>query len=277
MEGMDPFLSRKTGTSVSVRKSARLAAWVLVLSLIANVSATFGGEAASGNSRVKIVLVGDSTVTEKSGWGLGFKAFVKDDAECINTAMGGRSSQSFMDEGRWTNALALHGDYYLIQFGHNNEPGKPGRSTDMPTFVQNMTAYVDDARAAGAVPILVTPLTRRQWDKANHGKIKSSLQPYADEVKKIATEKKVPLLDLHTRSIELCEMMGKEGCKTFSPLKTVDGTNTLDGTHLNAEGSYLFSRLVVDEIRKAAPALAEHLRSEPRTLSAEPIATSASE
>jgi pectinesterase len=222
--------------------------------------------------RIKIVLVGDSTVTDNAGWGLGFKQFLTADAECLNTSRGGRSSQSFMTEGRWTNALALKGDYYLIQFGHNNEPGKPGRSTDMPTFVANMKQYVDDARAIGAKPILVTPLTRRQWDKANPGKIKSSLAPYAEEVRKIASEKKVPLVDLQARSIELCESLGPEKCVEFSPPKVVDGTNTggFDGTHLNAKGYVLFARLVVDELRQNAPELALVLRSEPAN--ANPVA-----
>lgn len=223
-------------------------------------------------SKTKIVLVGDSTVTDNAGWGLGFKQFLTADTECINTSRGGRSSQSFITEGRWTNALALKGDYYLIQFGHNNEPGKPGRSTDMPTFIANMKQYVDDARAIGAKPILVTPLTRRQWDKANPGKIKSSLVPYAEEVRKIAAEKKVPLVDLQARSIKLCESLGPEKCLEFSPPKVVDGTNTggFDGTHLNAKGYVLFARLVVDELRKNAPELAPVLRKDP--LNTNPVA-----
>lgn len=214
--------------------------------------------------KIKIVLVGDSTVTDNAGWGLGFKQFLDPDkVELINTSRGGRSSMSFMKEGRWTNALALHGDYYLIQFGHNNEPGKPGRSTDMPTFVANMEQYVDDARAIGAKPILVTPLTRRQWDKEHPGKIKSSLAPYAGEVRKIAAEKKVPLVDLQARSIELCESLGPEKCLDFSPLKTVAGKTSYDGTHLNSKGYVLFARLVVDELRKSVPELAPYLRRQP--------------
>ena len=130
--------------------------------------------------------------------------------------------------------LALKGDYYLIQFGHNNEPGKPGRSTDMPTFISDMTRYVDDARALGAKPVLVTPLTRRQWDKSGSGKIKSSLTAYADAVKRIAADNMFQLVDLHTRSIELCERMGREGCYFFSPRK---GTNEIDNTHLNAKAA----------------------------------------
>src|SRR3974377_2597969 len=120
---------------------------------------------------VRIVLVGDSTVTDQAGWGSGFSQFLTAGAECVNTARGGRSSMSFRKEGLWTNALALKGNYYLIQFGHNNEPGKPGRSTDMATFVSDMASYVEEARATGAKPVLVTPLTRPQRDKANTGKI----------------------------------------------------------------------------------------------------------
>ena len=221
------------------------------------------------NTRIKIILVGDSTVTDSAGWGLGFKQFLTDDAECINTAQGGRSSESFRREGRWTNALALKGDYYLIQFGHNNEPGKPGRSTDMATFVSNMVSYVEEARAIGAKPILVTPLTRRQWDKEHPGKIKSSLASYAEEVRKVALEKHVPLVDLQARSIELCESLGPEKCLEFSPPKIVDGTNTggFDGTHLNDKGHLMFARLVVAELRQAVPALAAVFLTEPTNYS----------
>jgi polygalacturonase len=226
----------------------------VLATLLLTQSHGLGAESAPADAagKVRIVLVGDSTVTDKSGWGVGFKELLTDRAECINTAQGGRSSMSFMKEGRWTNALALKGDYYLIQFGHNNQPGKPGRSTDMPTFISDMTRYVDDARAIGAKPVLVTPLTRRQWDKADSGKIKSSLEPYAEEVKKIAASKNVPLVDLHARSIELCEKMGREGCYSFSPVKE---TNQIDHTHLNAKGSVLFARLVVDELVRAVPEL----------------------
>ncbi len=215
--------------------------------------------------KIKIVLVGDSTVTDRSGWGLGFKEFVDTNkVEVINVSAGGRSSMSFMREGRWTNALALKGDYYLFQFGHNNEPGKPGRSTDMPTFVANMKQYVDDTRAIGAKPVLITPLTRRQWDKANPGKIKSSLTPYAVEVRKIAAEENVPLVDLQARSIELCEQLGPEKCLEFSPTKLVNGTNVYDGTHLKGPGRVMFARLVVEELRKSVPELDPMLLAEPR-------------
>ncbi|CAN5805433.1 hypothetical protein BH18ACI5_BH18ACI5_28260 [soil metagenome] len=75
-------------------------------------------------TRIRIVLVGDSTVTDRAGWGLGFKRFAGAEVDCINVAAGGRSSRSYIDEGKWKDALALKGDYYLIQFGHNDEPGR---------------------------------------------------------------------------------------------------------------------------------------------------------
>src|ERR1051326_3923012 len=224
-------------------------------------SRALGAEAAS-EKKMRIVLVGDSTVNDGGGWGSGFKKLLTDRVECTNTAANGRSTMSFMKEGKWTNALALKGDYYLIQFGHNNEPGKPGRSTDMPTFVNDMTKYVDDTRAIGGKPILVTPLTRRQWDKGQPGKIKSSLMPYADAVKEIGVEKKVPVLDLHARSIEFCQKLGKEGCLAFSPMKTVDGTNTVDNTHLTGDGHLIFGKLVAEELLKAVPELKTSFKPE---------------
>ena len=77
---------------------------------------------------------------------------------------------------------------------------------------------MEEARAIGAKPILVTSLVRRQWDKSGSGKIISSLVPYVEAVKKIAAEKQVPLVNLHARSQELCEAWGNEKCLEFSPV-----------------------------------------------------------
>jgi len=135
-----------------------------------------GLAAADSPGRIRIVLVGDSTVTDHDGWGLGFRQFIDETrAEVINTAQNGRSSMSFIKEGRWEKALALKGDYYLIQFGHNDEPGKPGRSTTLDEYRGYMNRYVDEARAIGAKPVLVTCLVRRQFDPADPHKINSSL------------------------------------------------------------------------------------------------------
>ena len=208
-----------------------------------------------------IVLVGDSTVTDNAGWGLGFAQFLADGVKLTNTARGGRSSMSFIKEGSWEKALALKGDYYLIQFGHNDEPGKAGRSTTEEEYRSYMERYVDEARAAGATPVLVTSLVRRQFDKTDLHKINSSLQSRAEIVRAISREKNVPLVELHDRSKELCEKIGRDGCYVFSPSK--EG-GKYDGTHLNVEGYVLFGRIVAEELRRVVPALAPSLRDAPR-------------
>jgi len=212
---------------------------------------------------VKIVLVGDSTVIDRSGWGLGFKQYLNNKAVCVNLAHGGCSTLSYMREGLWKKALALHGNYYLILFGANNQPGKPGRSTSMATFISNLKQYVRDTRRIGAIPVLITPMTRREWDKAHPGKIKSSLAPWAAAVRHIALEMHVPLIDLQAMSIRLCEKLGPIKCLEFSPIKYVHGKKRYDGTHLNAMGSMIFGRLVATALGKAVPSLDSVLRSAP--------------
>jgi pectinesterase len=216
--------------------------------------------AAQAPRPIRIVLVGDSTVTDGSGWGFGFKQYLRPDIECLNTAANGRSSKSFIDEGRWRDALALKGDYYLIQFGHNDEPGKgPDRETDpKTTYTNNMSRYVDEARAIGAMPILVTSLTRRQFDV--NGRIVANLDPYVAAVKAIAAAKRVPLLDLHTRSIELAERLGDDAWTAMSPR---NADRSVDRTHLNTRGSLRVAPLVIRELIAAVPALAAAFRDRP--------------
>ena len=133
----------------------------------------------------KIVLVGDSTTAVQGGWGPSFCAeHVTSFAACVNLARGGRSSGSYIAEGSWELALAelrtpgFVNTWVLIQFGHNDQPGKPGRSTDLATeFPANIRRYVNEARAAGAKPVLVTPLTRRMF---KDGVLLDTLEPWAE-------------------------------------------------------------------------------------------------
>lgn len=92
-----------------------------------------------------------------------------------------------------------------IQFGHDDQPGKPGRSTELATeFPANLRRYVAEARTAGALPVLVTPLTRRQFER---GQWMDDLAPLADATRKVAQELNVPLIDLHARSRALIQAM----------------------------------------------------------------------
>ncbi|MCC4615008.1 rhamnogalacturonan acetylesterase [Xanthomonas campestris pv. asclepiadis] len=161
----------------------------------------------------KIVLVGDSTTAVQGGWGPSFCAqHVTSFLSCLNLARGGRSTSNYRAEGSWEIAMkelrsgGYRQVYVLIQFGHNDQPGKPGRSTDLTTeFPANLRRYVAEARAAGAIPVLVTPLTRRQFER---GQLVDDLGPWAEATRKVAQELQVPLIDLHTRSRALVQGMG---------------------------------------------------------------------
>jgi unsaturated rhamnogalacturonyl hydrolase len=191
----------------------------------------------------RVALVGDSTVTEKSGWGRGFESHVHESAAVLQLARGGRSSKSYRTEGLWDDALRRKPTHVLLQFGHNDEPGKGlERETDLPTFRANMARYVDETRAIGATPILVTSLARR-YDDPHLGK-------YAEATREVAKEKNAPLIDLHAKSLEIHNGLTQAMRSTLGP----------DKTHLNTDGSMLFGAIVAEEVQRAVPALAAHLR-----------------
>ncbi|MDG2534681.1 rhamnogalacturonan acetylesterase [Sphingomonas sp. HITSZ_GF] len=241
----------------------------------------------------KIILVGDSTTQVLSGWGGSFCAYhVTSFAACVNLARGGRSTYSYRAEGSWDLALAemktpgFVKTYVLIQFGHNDQPGKPGRSTDLATeFPANLRLYVKEARAAGAEPILLTPLTRRQF-KA--GKLDRDLDAWAESIRKVAAEMNVPLVDLNKRSADAVEALGPSMANRFAqvpPVREVsaaaltgttianpaatpaapaaatqsnaaveplgDAKLAFDYTHLGPVGADFFSKMVADELAVA--------------------------
>jgi lysophospholipase L1-like esterase len=223
--------------------------------------------AATRHAKVLIVLAGDSTVSLSSGWGPGFAEHLVGDIQCIDLAANGRSSKSFRDEGRWQKCLDLKPDYILIQFGHNDEKTWDPKRGTVPetTYRAYMTQFVDEARAAGIRPVLVTSVSRRYWGK--DGKIHSDLYPYVNVVKEIAAEKDVPLIDLHARSIALYEKLGKKTFDNLSatkPATTKPSTRpiptTVDNTHFNKIGSEIVGQIVAEELAKAVPELAGYIR-----------------
>src|SRR6185437_12606422 len=133
--------------------------------------------------------------------------------QVINLAASGRSTKTFIREGRWKKALDEKPDYVLIQFGHNDShdsrhPEATAASGDYKVYLRR---YIDDARAAGATPILVTPMVRRTFDA--HGKIAEptgagNLLPYVNAMKEVGREKNAPVIDLYASSKALAEKLG---------------------------------------------------------------------
>lgn len=169
----------------------------------------------------KLILVGDSTVAVHGGWGGSFcSRHVMSSLACLNLARGGRSTYNYRAEGSWDIARGeMRGDgyrrvYVLVQFGHNDQPGKPGRSTGLQTeYPANLRRYVEEIRAAGATPILVTPLARRQFAD---GRLIDDLAPWAAAMRKVATDMRVPLVDLHARSTAAVQALGPVGAMQFA-------------------------------------------------------------
>lgn len=197
------------------------------------------------------VLAGDSTVTDDAGWGIGFAELLSDQAKCVNMAKGGRSSRSYRDEGWWQKCLDLKPDYLLIQFGHNDQPGKgvARESAHDGDFRDHLRRYVAEARAAGIQPILVTSLTRRRWNSS--GRIEPTLAEYAAATSIVAKELSVPLIDLHKASVEQCEQLGPTAFRALEPM-TADGA---DHTHLNLDGSRAVGPLVATALLQVLPQL----------------------
>jgi lysophospholipase L1-like esterase len=219
---------------------------------------------------VRIVLVGDSTVNNGGGWGPGFCALMTPNVECVNQAKNGRSSKSYYDEGLWQTALAQHGDYILIQFGHNDMPGKgPARETDPDTtYAANMRRYIQQARAAGARPVIVTSLSRRTY---KDGKLVQDLTAYAAAAKRVAIEEDVPVIDLNGASTKLLETMTQEQADQFDAAAHPDAVDKgPDRTHLNATGSAVFGRMVADGLAKTCVELGPDVKGEPAPKPAEP-------
>ena len=149
-------------------------------------------------------------------------------------------------------------DYLLIQFGHNDQPGKgPARESAADgAFREHLAAFVDEARARNIKPILITPLTRRRWNP--DGTIEPTLTEYAEATSIVAAQKQVPLIDLHRLSIAQCEAMGATAFRAFEPM-TEDGA---DHTHLNTDGSLAVAWIVVSELVQHVPELKSFVDSD---------------
>jgi lysophospholipase L1-like esterase len=215
---------------------------------------------------VKIVLVGDSTVASEGGWGPGFCAVMTPNVTCVDDALNGRTTKSFIDQGAWKKALDRQGDYYLIQFGHNDQ--KPAAHLPVPAFEEYLQRYIDDVRAIGAVPVLVTSLSRRTF---KDGKVVEDLTDYVNATKEVGAKNFITVIELNALSTALLNRMTQADADKFdrgSPDPTATGVDatmpgTLDRTHLNPYGQKVFGRIVADQIVRTQVELGPDLIGQP--------------
>lgn len=221
--------------------------------------------------KITIWLCGDSTMSIKekkaypeTGWGMPFVSFWDSTVVVENLAKNGRSTSSFRNEGLWKKVVdnAGEGDYVFIQFGHNDEVPTKKTYTTETEYENNLKKYVSEARNMKATPILLTPVARRKFDQS--GKIEGTHDVYSQIVRDVAKEEKVILFDMDKTTQQLYQQFGIENSKLlFLQLKPGEHPNYPDGkednTHFNELGARLVAQLVLDEIKKQIPSLADKI------------------
>lgn len=244
------------------RRPRVTAALVALLAALGSWSATAQGQPPAGP---RLILVGDSTMAPRSGYGNALCERFQQVA-CLNLARGGRSSKSYRAEGLWDSVMALlrergPGDtrqrtLVLMQFGHNDQPGKPGRSTDLVTeFGPNLRAYVHEVREAGADILLITPLTRRSF---KDGELANDLRPWAEATLLVAAELEVPVLDLNALSHAAVQVLGQAGADELA-----EAPPRFDRTHLGPKGAQRFAQMVAEGLLRLRPELSSALTLRP--------------
>lgn len=212
---------------------------------------------------ITVYLASDSTVqtydpywVPQAGWGQVFDRFFTDDVTIANHAIGGRSSRSFIEEGRLDAILGQikPGDYLFVQFGHNDATvDRPERYTppdDYKEFLRN--DYIRGARERGAIPVVVTPVSRRSFNP-DTGRFNVSFPQYVDRAIAVAREENVPLIDLSASSRAYLDSIGPEEAKSVF-LHVPAGvypnrpTGTVDDTHFQEYGAIQMARLVAQDV-----------------------------
>jgi len=203
-----------------------------------------------------IFLLGDSTVCDQprepfNSWGQMLTRFFKPGIAIANHAESGESLRSSLGAKRLEKVLSAMkpGDYLFIQYGHNDEKEKGEGVGAFTTYKSDLKKFVDGARQRGGIPVLITPVQRRSFDR--DGKITNSHGDYPEAVRQVAKEENVPLIDLNAMSKPLYEAWGVEASKqAFAPN---------DNTHHNNYGSYELAKCIVEGIKLNKLGIAKYL------------------
>ena len=249
--------------------------------------------AAVPDKTTTIFIIGDSTAANKDlskgklerGWGMALQCFFDDNVIVDNHAVNGRSSISFINEGRWDKVLAKikPGDYVIIQFGHNDEkPGAARHSDPGSTFDYNLAKYVRETREHGGVPVLMNCVVRRNFAKVapkNDDDEKLRNTTFADggslvegdslvdthglyrvAPRDVAQRMNVHFVDANQITHDLEQGLGVEGSKKLHMwyLPDTEPTEPLgkqDNTHYNIYGAHVVARLLADALCEEIPVL----------------------
>ena len=228
------------------------------------------------STHITIHTIGDSTMANKPnpdenperGWVQLLPQFLTDSVSVENHAVNGRSTRSFINEKRWDSVYhnLKKGDYVFIQFGHNDQKvNDPNRYTNPHTaYRQNLIRFVEESREKGAVPILFTSIVRRNFNE--FGTLVDSHGQYPLEVRLVAKDYSVPLIDLQNLTEQLEMSYGVEGSEKLH-LHYAAGEIRYypegkdDDTHLSVLGATEVAKLAVKELKQKVPSLSKFFKN----------------
>ena len=221
-----------------------------------------------------VYTIGDSTMADKptpetnpeQGWGQHLSAFFDSTVAIHNHAVNGRSTKSFIDEGKWSDVLRRlkRDDYVFIQFSHNDEKIEDSTRYTNPatTFQANLERFVTESRSKGAHPVLFTPIVRRKFDA--RGALIDTHAPYPDAVRAVAKRLAVPLVDLQTLTAELVRAAGPERSKRYyvwvAPGEFPEYPEARqDDTHLSVVGATEVAKLAARTLAASDVPIGHHV------------------
>ena len=225
------------------------------------------------HEKVNIWVIGDSTAANKkpevapeTGWGMVLQEYFNDEVKVHNHAANGRSSKSFLTEGRWRSVMdsLKKGDYVVIQFGHNDEKPDTARHTDPFTSYQKMLKfYIEESRSKGAVPVICSSIVRRHFDA--EGNLKNTHGDYIVASRQAAEENGAYFIDMEAKTRKLVTDAGREGSKSIflfcKPGEYPNRPNGIqDSTHLNGSGAHKIAGLFVEGMREVKLPVVEYLK-----------------
>lgn len=230
------------------------------------------------NTAITIFMIGNSTMADKpyavenggnpeKGWGQILPLYFSEGISIENHAVNGRSTKSFISEGRWEKVLTSirSGDYVIMEFGHNDqkEYDTTRYAAAETGYRSNLLKFISETRSKGGIPVLATPIMRRRFDE--NGVFYDTHGKYPEVVRELAATEKVPLLDLHRETGELLEQFGQAASKAlFLHIAPFEYTSLPEGrsddTHLSAYGAFKVCDLAAAEIRRNIPDLAAYLK-----------------
>jgi len=241
---------------------------VIILSFLISTIACF-------SQKTTIYCIGDSTMADKEspeenpehGWAQVLAEFFNEEVKIDNRAVNGRSSKSFIGEGRWDLVLKTlaPGDFVFIQFGHNDQKFKDSSRYTNPhtTYRHNLIRFVNETREKGANPVLFSSIVRRNFNE--FGSLIDTHGEYPLETRLVARELDVPFIDLQYLTEKMETSYGVEGSKALH-LHFSSGENSYypdgkaDDTHLSEKGALLVAGMVVDEIKEQELPLEAHIK-----------------